>query len=149
MLARVPAACIITTCLKQSRLEFLRSTWGSLPDACAVESESDECAAAEIGRDGIEIMPLDVRRRVLAMWEAAQQIASREDMPRDASKDLLLTLLQGRVPLVTNDDDMTRARIGAAQLIANAIPVARNRGEHHVALSSPTRRCSIHDTSSR
>jgi hypothetical protein len=74
-----------------------------------------------------------VRRRVLAMWEAAQQIAAREDMPLDDSKDLLLTLFQGRVPLVTNDDDLKRAQIGAAQLVANAIHGARTRGEHHLA----------------
>jgi hypothetical protein len=107
--------------------------WASLPDTCAVESESDECAAAEIGSNGIEILPLEVRRRVLAMWEAAQQIAAREDMPLDDSKDLLLTLFQGRVPLVTNDEDLKRAQIGAAQLVANAIRGARNRGEHHLA----------------
>jgi hypothetical protein len=34
----------------------------------------------EIGDAGIEILPLEVRRRVLAMREAAQQIAGREDM---------------------------------------------------------------------
>jgi len=107
--------------------------WASLPATCAVESESDESAAAEIGSNGIEIMPLEVRRRVLAMWEAAQQIAAREDMPLDDSKDLLLTLFQGRVPLVTNDDDLKRAQIGAAQLVANAIRGARSRGEHHLA----------------
>jgi len=107
--------------------------WASLPDTCAVESVSDESAAAELGGDGIEILPLEVRRRVLAMWEAAQQIAAREDMPLDDSKDLLLTLFQGRVPLVTNDDDLKRAQIGAAQLVANAIHGARNRGEHHLA----------------
>ena len=107
--------------------------WASLPDTCAVESESDESAAAEIGSNGIEVLPLEVRRRVLAMWEAAQQIATRESMPLDDSKDLLLTLFQGRVPLVTNDDDLKRAQIGAAQLVANAIRGARTRGEHHLA----------------
>jgi len=44
-----------------------------------------------------------------------------------------LTLFQGRVPLVTNDDDLKRAQIGAAQLVANAIHGARARGEHHLA----------------
>jgi hypothetical protein len=107
--------------------------WATLPDTCAIESQADEAAAAEIGSGGIEILPLEVRRRVLAMWEAAQEIAAREDMPLDDSKDLLLTLFQGRVPLVTNDDDLKRAQIGAAQLVANAIRGARNRGEHRLA----------------
>ena len=107
--------------------------WASLPDTCAVESESDECAASEIGDSGIEILPLEVRRRVLAMWEAAQQIAAREDTSLDDSKDLLLTLFQGRVSLVATDDDVKRAQIGAAQLVANAIRGARNRGEHRLA----------------
>ena len=107
--------------------------WASLPDTCSVESESDEGTAAEVGSNGVEILPPDVRRRVLAMWEAAQQIAERDDMPLDDSKDLLLTLFQGRVSLVHNDDDLKRAQIGAAQLVANAIHGARNRGEHHLA----------------
>lgn len=107
--------------------------WASLPDTCAVESQSDECVAAEVGGAGIEILPLDVRRRVLMMWEAAQQIAAREDMPLDDSKDLLLTLFQGRVSLVATDADVKRAQIGAAQLVANAIRGARNRGEHRLA----------------
>ena len=107
--------------------------WASLPDTCAVEREADEGTAAEIGSAGIEILPLEVRRRVLAMWEAAQQIAAREDMPLDDSQDLLLTLFQGRVPLVTNEDEMQRARVGAAQLVANAIRGARTRGEHRLA----------------
>src|SRR5262245_14143810 len=38
--------------------------WASLPDTCTVESESDEAAAAEVGGAGIEILPLEVRRRV-------------------------------------------------------------------------------------
>jgi len=37
------------------------------------------------------------------------------------------------VSLVRNDDDLKRAQIGAAQLVANAIHGARNRGEHHLA----------------
>ena len=107
--------------------------WASLPDTCAVESEADECGAAQIGTAGIEVLPLEVRRRVLSMWEAAQQIAAREEMPLDDSRDLLLTLFQGRVPLVTSDKELEQARTGAAQLVANAIRGARNRGEHRLA----------------
>jgi hypothetical protein len=54
-------------------------------------------------------------------------------MPLDDSKNLLLTLFQGRVSLVATDDDVKRAQIGAAQLVANAIRGARNRGEHRLA----------------
>ena len=44
-----------------------------------------------------------------------------------------MTLFQGRVSLVATDDDVKRAQIGAAQLVANAIHGARTRGEHHLA----------------
>ena len=37
------------------------------------------------------------------------------------------------MPLVTSDDDMKRAQVGAAQLVANAIRGARTRGEHRLA----------------
>jgi len=43
-------------------------------------------------------------------------------------KDALITLFQGRVSLVTNDDDLNRARQGAAQLVANMIHGAQTRG---------------------
>lgn len=107
--------------------------WASLPPTCAVETPSDERVAVHVGGRGIEVLPIEVRRRVLAMWEAALQIAARDDMSIDDSKDLLLTLFQGRVSLVTSDDDLRRARIGAAQLVANAIHAARLRGEHRLA----------------
>jgi hypothetical protein len=70
-------------------------------------------------------MLLEVRRRVLAMWEAAQQIAAREDMPLDDSKGLLLTLFRGRVPLVTNDDNLKR---GKSARRASPCTVLRQRG---------------------
>jgi hypothetical protein len=107
--------------------------WATLPPTCPQESQTDESKADKIGANGLAVLPTEVRRRIAAMWEAAEAIATREDMPLDDSKDFLLTLFQGRVPLVTNDEDMKRAQVGAAQLVANAIRLARNRGEHRLA----------------
>jgi len=107
--------------------------WTSLPKTCPIETETDEGAALPIGSRGLEVLPPEVRRRIAAMWESAEAIATREGFTLDAAKDLLLTLFQGRVSLVTNEEELARARIGAAQLVANAIHGARTRGEHRLS----------------
>jgi hypothetical protein len=111
-----------------------RPGWAALPATCSIETEADEGTAAEIGANGLEVLPLAVRRRVLAMWEAAEAIAERDGITIDESaKDVLLTLFQGRISLVSTEDDLHRARRGAAQIAANAIRGARRRGEHRLS----------------
>jgi hypothetical protein len=108
--------------------------WATLPPTCSIESAADECAAAEIGSNGLEVLPIGERRKIAAMWEAALAISEREDCRiDDTAKDVLLTLFQGRISLVHDDADLMRARTGAAQLVANAIRGAQTRGEHHLS----------------
>jgi hypothetical protein len=98
------------------------------PSTCTIETAADEAAAAAIGANGIEVLPLAERRRIAAMWEAAEAVAAQQDYKLDPVRDALLTLFQGRVSLVTNEADLTRARQGAAQLMATMIHGARTRG---------------------
>ncbi len=107
--------------------------WATLPDTCPRESDVDEGRADQIGANGLEVLPIEVRRRVAAMWEAAQAIATQEDCAIDDSKDVLLTLFQGRVILVTNEAQLTQARTAAALLVANAIRGAKNRGMNRLS----------------
>ena len=102
--------------------------WRTPPDTCPVETTVDEAKASEIGANGIEVAPLEVRRRVAAMWEAADAAAKAKDYSLDQCRDSLLTLFFGRVPLVQTEADLTRARQAAANLIALAIQGARQRG---------------------
>jgi hypothetical protein len=107
--------------------------WTNPPATCPAETEADEQTASELGAQGVEVMPLDVRRRIAAMYERADDVARAEGFTLDHIHDSLLTLLTGRVPLVTNDTDLARARAGVAQLMATTIQGARRRGFHVLA----------------
>jgi hypothetical protein len=102
--------------------------WATPPSTCPVETDHDEQTASELGAGGIEVLPLAVQRRVAAIWEAASDAARGVGYSLDACKDLLLTLFQGRVPLVTNDDDLRRARHAAVRILAVAIDGAKQHG---------------------
>jgi hypothetical protein len=107
--------------------------WTNPPDTCQVETPEDEQRADEIGANGIEVMPTDVRRRIAAMWEAADAVAAENHFSLDPVRDELLTLFQGRVSLITNEEQLSAARVAAATLTATMIRGARTRGFHVLA----------------
>ncbi len=98
------------------------------PDTCAVETEQEEQTAAELSAKGLEVLPLDARRRVAAMWETAAAVAEANGFKLDPLRDMLLTLFQARVPLVTNEEELTRARQAVSRLMLTTIAGARQRG---------------------
>jgi hypothetical protein len=98
------------------------------PNTCATETEADEATATELSAKGLEILPLEARRRVAAMWEAAAAVAEANGYKLDPLRDALLTLFQGRVPLVTNEEELTRARQAVSRLMLTTIAGARQRG---------------------
>ncbi len=106
--------------------------FASLPPTCSVETATDEQAANELGAESLEVMPLAVRRRVAALWEAAESASRELQFPLDGVKDALLTLFQGRVPLITSDEDLTRARQSAVRLVSLMVAGARERGFHNL-----------------
>ncbi len=61
------------------------------------------------------------------MWEAAEQVAKHNGFDLEHARAWLLNLLEGRVILVTNEADLTRARSGVAVLIKAAADGARRR----------------------
>jgi len=104
--------------------------WTNPPDTCPQETEADETTATEIGSAGVEVLSGDARRRVLAMWETALDVVAPTDFTLDPIRDELLTLFEGRVPLVTDDQELHAAREAAARLIKTTIAGARERGFH-------------------
>ena len=98
------------------------------PSTCAVESEVDEQVATEIGPRGLEILPEDARARVNALWETAAAAAKARDYALDPVRDALLTLLQARIPLVTNDAQLATARQAVTRLVNATIDGAHQRG---------------------
>lgn len=101
--------------------------WTTPPATCPVESISDEQTAEEIGSQGIELLPLDARRRIAALWETADAAATAAGFTLDHVRDSLLTLFQARIPLVTNEDQLTQARAAVQRLLATMIEGARER----------------------
>jgi hypothetical protein len=101
--------------------------WTMPPATCPVESEADEKVASEVGSSGIQIGTPEVRRRMAALWEAADKVAHDHDFNLDHVRVWLLSLIEARVVLVTNEADLTRARANMGTFIARAALNAKRR----------------------
>ncbi|MGC4081506.1 MAG: DUF2235 domain-containing protein [Vicinamibacterales bacterium] len=101
--------------------------WTNPPDTCPIESETDEKGATAVGASGIELLPVDVRRRIAALWEAADKVARDHDFNLEHARAWLLNLIEGRVILVTTEAELTLARANMGRLIATAADNARRR----------------------
>jgi hypothetical protein len=101
--------------------------WTNPPDTCPVEAEADERTASAVGASGIELLPIEVRRRIAAMWESADQVAHEQGFNLDHARAWLLNLFEGRVILVTNEAELARARANVGVLISAAAANARRR----------------------
>ena len=101
--------------------------WTNPPATCPVETDSDERKAAAVGASGIELLPADVRRRIAAMWEAADAMAHDHDFNLDHVRAWLLNLLEARVILVTNDAQLAQACANVGVLIETAAANAKRR----------------------
>jgi hypothetical protein len=102
--------------------------WCNPPDTCSVETIDDELVAKEIGPQGLEVLPTEVRRRIAAMWETADAVAAQNGYHLKEVRDPLLTLFQGRVSLVNDEVQLNAARQAAGRLILVMIEGARRRG---------------------
>mgnify|MGYP007034176040 CR=1 FL=1 len=107
--------------------------WTSAPDTCPVEVAADELVATELRASGVDVTPIDVQRRIAALWEAALDAATTRDFPIDAVKEPLLMLFHGRVSLITNDEQLNQARAATVRLVSTMIDGARKKGFHSAA----------------
>ncbi|HEY1910696.1 MAG TPA: DUF2235 domain-containing protein [Vicinamibacterales bacterium] len=104
--------------------------WTNPPATCLLESPADEQTATELSPDGLQVLPADAQRRVAAMWETADAVATANGFTLDHVRDSLLTLFQGRVPLVTNEDQLVVARAAVSRLLETMIQGAHERTFH-------------------
>jgi hypothetical protein len=104
--------------------------WANPPATCPVETPTDEQIAKELGASGIEVLPLEQRIRIIAMWDQAEAVAKANGYNLDLLHDALLTLFQSRLPLITNDAQLTEARKATVVLLNAMIRSAKNRGFH-------------------
>jgi hypothetical protein len=98
-----------------------------------VESADDERQAQPIGNAGLEVLPTEVRRRIAAMWETAEAVATANEFNLDQVRDELLTLFQGRVVLVINEEQLKVACAAVTRLMNTAVHGAQERGYHVLA----------------
>jgi hypothetical protein len=66
------------------------------------------------------------------MWETALDVAKAQGFTLEHVHDLLLTLFEGRVALVTDDAKLQQAREAVARLVTTAAKGARDRGFHEL-----------------
>jgi hypothetical protein len=107
--------------------------WTIPPSTCSVESADDERQAQPIGNAGLEVLPTEVRRRIAAMWETAEAVATANEFNLDQVRDELLTLFQGRVVLVINEEQLKVACAAVTRLMKTAVHGAQERGYHVLA----------------
>ena len=98
------------------------------PGTCAVETEADEQVAREVGPQGLEVLPALARARVNALWDTAAAAAKARDYPLDPVRDALMTLLQARIPLVTDEHQLATSQQAVARLVNTMIDGAHQRG---------------------
>ena len=98
------------------------------PGTCAVETEADEQVAREVGAQGLEVLPALARARVNALWDTAVAAAKARDYTLDPVRDALLTLLQARIPLVTDEHQLATSQQAVARLVNTMIDGAHQRG---------------------
>ena len=101
--------------------------WLTPPATCRIASQDEEHRPATIRNGGLELLPADARRRISAMWDAADEVARRQGFDLAHSREWLLTLFEGRVSLVTTDAELTLARANGGRLITAAADNARRR----------------------
>jgi hypothetical protein len=104
--------------------------WTNPPSTCPVETEVNEAQAGELGQSGLELLPVEVRRRMAAMWEAADAVARDNGFDLEHTRAWLLNLIEGRVILVTNEAELTLARANMGRFIAIAAAGAKRRDFH-------------------
>jgi len=103
--------------------------WTTPPNTCPVEEETDENSALELGVP-LEVLTAEDRDRINALWATADATATSLGFPLEGAKDALVTLFQGRVPLITNDPQLSAARAATAQLVTAMIDGAQKRSFH-------------------
>lgn len=104
--------------------------WATPPNTCPVETEADEQTAAELGARSLEVLPREARLRFDALWETAEAVATSREFSIGDATDALGALFQGRVALITNDNELKHAGTAVVQLVNAMMDEARGRGFH-------------------
>jgi hypothetical protein len=100
------------------------------PATCAIEREDDERRALEVGPNGVGLLSQAFRDRVVVLASVAEAEAKAHDMSFDGLREGLLTLLEGRIPLVTDDARLLEARTNVIRVMDSVIRHAKAHQYH-------------------
>jgi type VI secretion system (T6SS) phospholipase Tle1-like effector len=103
--------------------------WRMPPATCPVETVKDEAKAVRLGA-AVTVLSPAARKRVAALVGAAETAARELDFPLDGVRQALFTLIEGRIPLVTNDEQLGQARDSVGQLVSEMVRDATDRNFH-------------------
>jgi hypothetical protein len=97
------------------------------PATCPIETKQDESAIVEVGVKGIDLLPTEFRDRAKVLTATAIAQAAALDYSLGGAEEAILGLIEARIPLVTNDADLERARVSTANLVTRVVANAKKR----------------------
>jgi hypothetical protein len=86
--------------------------------------------ATAVGVDGLTLLPVEFLNRVTILASVAEAQARALDFPLDGAREALMTLIEGRIPLVKNDADLLAARESVIRLVTGIVAGAKRHGYH-------------------
>jgi hypothetical protein len=104
----------------------------SPPSTCLIETPEDEQQAMQLGDKGLEVLSAADRLKVATLWETAKDAGKQLAFPIEGAGDALLTMFQARIPLVTNADELQKARVAVTRLVGTMVHEAQNKSMHEL-----------------
>lgn len=102
------------------------------PETCRLETPEDEAVARELAADALTYLTDLDRARIAALTERAERTAQALEFELTDSRQAFTTLLQGRIPLVSDEEKLQQAGAATEQLIRTAVQGAQRRGFHRL-----------------
>jgi hypothetical protein len=97
------------------------------PGTCPIETQTDEGRIVEVSVKGIELLPQVFRDRANVLMATAIEQATALDYSLGGAEEAIFGLIEARIPLVTNDADLARARVSTANLVTRVVANAKKR----------------------
>jgi hypothetical protein len=98
------------------------------PDTCPIETMAEEMTATEVGRNGLTILPEVFADRATVLASVAEAQARALGFALGDVREPLLSLIETRIPLVTDDQKLIAARTALIQLVTEMVAGAKRRG---------------------
>ena len=76
----------------------------TVPDTCPVETVADIDCASEVGKSGLSTLPPEFGDRAIVLASVAEAQARALDFPLDGAREGVLSLIEARIALVTDDE---------------------------------------------